>query len=100
VPPQAANASSSTCDAPFQISYGNRKISRTYDLLLDKKFQSVATADGRLSLPLFPGPHVLLVHLNDVPYKVPAQKQYAVDFAFDCARPAMSVEIGPAAKPL
>jgi hypothetical protein len=95
VPPLVTNIANSACDSSFQVSYGNHKISRIYDLLLDNKFESVTTEDGRLSLPMFPGPHVLLLHLNDVPYKVPAQKQYAIDFAFDCARPALSVEIGP-----
>ncbi len=30
-----------------------------------------------------------------VHYKVSAQKQYAIDFDLDCARPAVTVEIGP-----
>jgi hypothetical protein len=95
VPPLITNTADSACEASFQISFGRERISKTYDLMLDHKFQSVTTMEGRLALPLVPGPHFMLLHLGDVPYKVPAQKQYALDFNFNCARPALSVEIGP-----
>jgi hypothetical protein len=93
--PPAPESANSDCNASFQVAYGNHRISKTYDLVLDQSFESVMTGEGRLQFDLFNGPHLLLLHLNDVPYKVPAQKQYAIDFDFDCASPSLTVEIGP-----
>jgi len=95
VPPLAAGTANPACNASFQVSYGNQRTSRTYDLVLDRKFESVMTGNGRLQFDLVSGPHLLLLHLNDTPYKVPAQKQYAIDFDFDCDHPSLAVEIGP-----
>jgi hypothetical protein len=82
------------CAGTLRVMYPRNKSSKTYELLLDGRDESVLTEDGVASFKRASGSHLMVLHLNDPPYKVPLQTWYAVNFSVECPAEDLVFMIG------
>ena len=87
------------CSVNFKVSYvAKHSSSKSYDIVVNGKEETLSIADGNLPLMLQSGPVLIQLSVHDSPYKMPKQSVYQANTQIDCSqdRHNLDLEIGPA----
>jgi hypothetical protein len=92
-------SSTASCNIGFKVAYVSKhSISKSYDVIVNGKDETLSIVDGNLPLALRSGPLLLQLAVHDSPYKLPKQELYQVNTQVDCSQGQhdLSFEIGAA----
>jgi hypothetical protein len=82
-PPAAAAPS---CQINFRVAYpAKHASSKSYDIVVNGKDQTLSVADGKVPLTLNSGPVLIQLAVHDAPYKMPKQDIYQANTQLSCA---------------
>lgn len=90
---------SGTCHVDFRIVYvAKHSSSKSYDIVVNGKDETLSIADGVLSFTAQSGPLLIQLAVHDPPYKMPKQDFYQANTRLDCSQATndLRLEIGPA----
>ncbi|MGB0033900.1 MAG: hypothetical protein WBP79_00310 [Candidatus Acidiferrales bacterium] len=85
------------CTVDFRIYFTSKKSpSKAFTLAVNGREESATLKDATISVDLVSGPVTIITTLQDVPYKLPAQKTYMANTNLDCSLPQhqLVLEIG------
>jgi hypothetical protein len=80
-------ASGGPCKVNFKVGYVTKHASsRSYDLIVNGKDETLDISDGQLPLSVPSGPLLIQLAVHDAPYKVPKQDLYQLNAQLDCSQ--------------
>jgi len=82
-PPPAAAPS---CKIDFRVAYvAKHASSKSYDVVINGKDQTLSIVDGKVPVTLNSGPVLVQLAVHDAPYKMPKQDVYQANTQLGCA---------------
>jgi len=85
--PAQALTSGGPCSINFKVGYVTKHASsKSYDLIVNGKDETLDVKDGEVPLSLPSGPILIQLSVNDAPYKVPKQDLYQLNTQLDCSQ--------------
>lgn len=83
--PAPASAAPS-CKVDFKVSYiAKHASSKSYDVVINGKSETLSIVDGKVPLTLNSGPVLIQLAVHDAPYKMPKQDVYQANTHLACA---------------
>ena len=75
-----------SCKIDFRVSYvAKHASSKSYDIVVNGKDETLSIVDGKTPLTLNSGPVLLQLAVHDAPYKMPKQDVYQANTMLGCA---------------
>jgi len=88
VPAGAANAeapAAPSCNVDFRVAYvAKHASSKSYDIIVNGKNETLSIVDGKVPLTLNSGPVLVQLVVHDAPYKMPKQDVYQANTQLAC----------------
>lgn len=81
------------CEISLRIRYGDTAISKSYDLIVNGREESLGIQNGVAKLRLKSGPFVLHTSVKDKPYRLRVQEVYSFSGYADCSRGPRSLSV-------
>ena len=82
-----AAASGGPCKVNFKVGYVTKHASsKSYDLIVNGKDETLDVKDGEVPLSLASGPILIQLAVHDAPYKVTKQDLYQLNTQLDCSQ--------------
>jgi hypothetical protein len=82
----ATPAVAPSCKVDFKVSYvAKHASSKSYDVVVNGKNETLSIVDGKVPLTLNSGPVLVQVAVHDAPYKMPKQDVYQANAQLSCA---------------
>jgi hypothetical protein len=96
---QIAEPQPGSCQVDFKVNYvAKHSSSKSYDIVINGKDETMSIADGVLPFRAPSGPLLIQLAVHDPPYKMPKQDLYQANTQLDCSQAIhdLRLEIGPA----
>ncbi len=75
-----------SCNVDFKVSYiAKHASSKSYDVVVNGKNETLSIVDGKVPLTLNSGPVLVQIAVHDAPYKMPKQDIYQANTQLACA---------------
>lgn len=81
------------CEVLLRVRYGETAISKSYDLIVNGREESLGIQNGVARLRLKSGPFVLHASVKDKPYRLKVQEVYSFNGYVDCRRSERSLAL-------